>query len=76
MTNLSKGSRGEEVRRLQKKLGIEADGIFGPDTDDAVRDYQRKRGLEVDGVAGPITMGNLNLLRSLWERFLSLFRRD
>lgn len=32
--------------------GVEADGVFGPTTDQAVRNYQRKRRLVVDGIAG------------------------
>jgi len=30
---LAKGSRGEEVKELQKKLGITSDGVFGPQTE-------------------------------------------
>src|SRR5688572_31495972 len=44
-----------EVRRLQRKLGISADGVFGPQTKRAVKRFQRGHGLTVDGVVGPIT---------------------
>lgn len=33
---LKKGSRGEEVRELQKLLKVAADGIFGPITETAL----------------------------------------
>ncbi len=38
---IRKGSRGNEVATLQRKLNLIADGIFGPITDEAVRDFQK-----------------------------------
>ncbi|SDY85030.1 N-acetylmuramoyl-L-alanine amidase [Thermoactinomyces sp. DSM 45892] len=52
--------RGEDVVRLQKLLGIKADGLFGPDTDKAVRYFQRSKGLAVDGIVGARTRAALN----------------
>jgi hypothetical protein len=40
------------VRELQRALGVEDDGAFGPGTERAVRDFQRSAGLPVDGVVG------------------------
>jgi peptidoglycan hydrolase-like protein with peptidoglycan-binding domain len=60
---LRKGDRGRAVRRLQRRLGVAADGVFGPQTDRAVRRFQRRNGLEVDGIVGPITRGALGLAR-------------
>ena len=48
-------TRGPSVRLLQRRLGISADGVFGPGTQDAVVSFQRGRGLEADGVVGPAT---------------------
>lgn len=52
---LKKGSSGPAVVQVQKKLGLPADGAFGPQTEKAVRRFQSGKGLEVDGVVGPQT---------------------
>lgn len=44
--------RNEYVKLLQNRLGINADGIFGPITEEAVRVFQQTHGLNVDGVVG------------------------
>jgi cell wall-associated NlpC family hydrolase len=48
-------TRGAAVRILQRRLGVAADGVFGPGTARAVRRFQRRRGLSADGVVGPAT---------------------
>lgn len=53
------GSRGEDVRVLQTRLGIGVDGIFGAGTDRAVRAYQASHGLDVDGIVGRQTWASL-----------------
>lgn len=58
---LKLGSRGNEVKTLQEKLNLKADGIFGPITEEAVKDFQRSNGLEVDGIVGANTLSKLNL---------------
>jgi hypothetical protein len=67
VTVLKKGSRGPAVRALQRRLGIAADGVFGPKTKRAVKRFQRRKGLVVDGIAGPATLGALGL-RSVVRR--------
>jgi len=52
---------GSTVAALQRKLGIPADGIYGPQTRRAVRRFQRAHGLVVDGIAGPRTLAALGL---------------
>ena len=43
------------IKDIQKALGVTADGIFGPKTEQAVKDFQKKNGLTVDGIVGPKT---------------------
>jgi peptidoglycan hydrolase-like protein with peptidoglycan-binding domain len=56
---LKRGSRGPAVAAAQAALGIPADGIFGPQTQQAVLAFQRARGLAGDGVIGPVTRAAL-----------------
>lgn len=47
------------VALMQSKLGIDADGQFGPNTETALRAYQKSHRLRVDGVCGPQTWTSL-----------------
>ena len=73
---LARGSQGNPVRCLQlalvalgyslptsvKDQPLSADGIFGPETEQAVRTFQTQRGLQVDGIAGAQTLNKLDQL--------------
>ena len=65
-------TRGDDVTDLQHRLGslgFDAgwlDGIFGPDTEQAVRDFQHNQGLTADGVVGRETVAALHRLD--WSR--------
>jgi peptidoglycan hydrolase-like protein with peptidoglycan-binding domain len=48
-----------DVKALQGALHVEADGIFGPETEGAVIRYQKELKLQVDGIVGPETWGAL-----------------
>ncbi|MCL2539854.1 MAG: peptidoglycan-binding protein [Firmicutes bacterium] len=74
-TLLRVGSRGEDVRTLQRYLNLiqpsfpsiprlVEDGIFGPITLQAVTTFQRLFDLAVDGIVGPIT----------WNKLMSVYR--
>ncbi|MEE2040167.1 N-acetylmuramoyl-L-alanine amidase [Nocardiopsis sp. CT-R113] len=52
---------GDAIKPLQAKLGVTADGYYGPGTEAAVRAYQKANGLDVDGIAGPATLAHLGL---------------
>lgn len=56
---IKKGAQGDTVKWLQQQLGIEADGIFGSQTEQAVRDFQKASGIKVDGIVGNETMEHL-----------------
>lgn len=56
---LRKGSKGDAVKRMQAKLGLAADGDFGPGTEAALKKWQTANGLTPDGVAGPKTLAKL-----------------
>lgn len=56
MTVYKRGSIGEQVKQIQKALGIKADGIFGKETEDAVKKFQGENYLTADGKVGPKTM--------------------
>jgi penicillin-insensitive murein endopeptidase len=55
------GNRGSDVKQVQAKLGIKADGHFGPDTLHAVEEFQAAHGLTAHGVVGPNTLAALGL---------------
>jgi peptidoglycan DL-endopeptidase CwlO len=57
--DLARGARGAAVRELQRKLGITADGIFGPQTEQAVRSFQRAHNVPATGLVGPLTRAAL-----------------
>ncbi len=53
---LTSGSEGRQVQLLQQALGsIKVDGVFGPETEEAVRKFQASRGLTADGIVGSLT---------------------
>ena len=62
---LSNGSRGEQVKTLQRLLNAlgyscgSADGIWGKNTDAAVRKFQKAKGLTVDAICGKNTWSKL-----------------
>ena len=47
------GSKGDAVKKMQRKLGVAADGDFGNGTAKAVKAWQTANGLTADGVIGP-----------------------
>jgi murein L,D-transpeptidase YcbB/YkuD len=43
------------VKLIQQKLNISADGYFGNQTLQAVQNFQKAHGLQPDGIVGPMT---------------------
>jgi hypothetical protein len=58
---LKKGSSGEQVKSLQRYLGLKDDGDFGPATEAAVKAWQMSNGLAADGIVGPKTWAAMGL---------------
>jgi len=56
---LKVGSKGNEVKQLQEKLGLSADGSFGPGTEKAVKAWQSANGITADGVVGDGTWSKM-----------------
>ena len=56
---IKKGSSGEEVKSIQKKLGLYPDGDFGQKTENAVKEWQRSNGLLDDGIVGDSTWSKM-----------------
>jgi peptidoglycan hydrolase-like protein with peptidoglycan-binding domain len=70
---LEQGSEGRQVGLLQKALGgIKVDGVFGPETEQAVRSFQTGKGLEADGIVGPQTIAALRGQMAATASFASL----
>lgn len=65
--------RGSDVKVLQGLLKIEADGWFGPLTDQAVNAFQASHELTVDGIVGPATWAALMVpdYQVLYEKALA-----
>lgn len=57
--NLKIGSTGEDVKKLQQKLGLNVDGVFGSSTEVAVKKWQQDNGLTSDGIVGPKTWSKM-----------------
>jgi putative chitinase len=58
---LKVGSKGEDVKKLQTKLGTAADGAFGPGTEKLVKEWQAANGLTADGIVGDATWAKMGL---------------
>lgn len=56
---LKLGSEGEDVKKLQIKLGVDPIGKFGPKTESAVKEWQSKHGLGADGIVGDGTWSKM-----------------
>ena len=56
---LKNGSKGDDVKKLQEKLGLTADGAFGPGTEAKVKAWQAANGLTADGLVGAGTWAKM-----------------
>ena len=56
---LKVGSFGDDVTKLQVKLGVDPVGKFGPKTEAAVKGWQSAHGLTPDGIVGDATWAKM-----------------
>ena len=54
-------SKRGDIRKVQRKVGVTADGVFGPATERAVKRWQRRHGLVADGIVGPQTRAAMGI---------------
>ena len=62
LAQVGEGDEHPHVGLVQRVLGLDQDGIFGPKTDAEVRNFQKNEGLVADGIVG----------RATWERLLDI----
>lgn len=55
------GDKGTDVKAIQEKLGVSADGIFGKNTERAVIKFQLAHDLNTDGIVGSKTRQAMGL---------------
>ncbi len=53
------GSKGDDVKKLQTRLGLISDGHYGALTATSVKKWQAANGLTADGIVGPSTWSKL-----------------
>jgi hypothetical protein len=70
------GSKPDVVKPLQRLLKVEDDGIFGPETKEALMKFQSDNGLEDDGIAGEETVKVLNKKFKINESNYSVISED
>jgi len=61
---LARGAMGEAVKEVQQTLGVQADGFFGPRTEQAVKEFQAAHSLDADGIVGPRTQAELTRVQT------------
>jgi peptidoglycan hydrolase-like protein with peptidoglycan-binding domain len=60
-TEAAPATKPVSVKRIQRALGVKADGVIGPKTRRALRRFQRTNGLRVTGRADEATLAALGL---------------
>ncbi|MFI3220150.1 MAG: peptidoglycan-binding protein [Methylococcales bacterium] len=56
---LKVGSKNDNVKAIQAKLGLTVDGVFGAGTAKAVKNWQSSHGLAADGLVGDATWSKM-----------------
>lgn len=70
------GSTGDDVKKIQTKLGLKVDGSFGPATASAVKKWQTANGLTADGIVGDGTWSKMFAVIAARDESGTLFDND
>lgn len=73
---LKLGTKHDNVKAIQAKLGLAVDGVFGPGTAQAVKDWQTAHGLSADGIVGDATWSKLFAVIAARDESGNLFDDD
>lgn len=60
----------EQIKEIQRTLGVEEDGIIGPDTLRAIKEYQADAGLKADGLWGKATQAKADEWNDEYNSFV------
>lgn len=60
----------EQIKEIQRTLGVEEDGIIGPDTINAIKEYQSDAGLKADGLWGKSTQAKADEWNEQYNSFV------
>lgn len=61
----------EQIKEIQRTLGVKADGIVGPKTLEAIKEYQADAGLKADGLWGKATQAKADEWNEQYNSFRS-----
>lgn len=50
----------EQIKEIQRTLGVEEDGLIGPNTINAIKEYQEAAGIKADGLWGKDTQAKVD----------------
>ena len=60
----------EQIKEIQRTLGVEEDGLVGPDTLRAIKEYQASAGLKDDGLWGKATQAKVDEWNEMYNSFV------
>ena len=60
----------EQIKEIQRTLGVEEDGLIGPDTLRAIKEYQADAGLKADGLWGKATQAKADEWNEQYNSFV------
>lgn len=66
----------EQIKEIQRTLGVEEDGLIGPDTINAIKEYQEAAGLKADGLWGKSTQAKADEWNAQYDSIQPTFGKD